>query len=94
MAFLPGGDTLTVTRIDRLARSIADLSNIVRHLESKGVALKATDLFVLPAGSANLNASIAEPLSSGELPMALAFVRLRIQRAEPPSGRARQRHSA
>jgi DNA invertase Pin-like site-specific DNA recombinase len=43
LAFLRRGDTLTVTRIDRLARSIADLSNIVRELESKGVALKATE---------------------------------------------------
>jgi DNA invertase Pin-like site-specific DNA recombinase len=43
MAFLRRGDTLTVTKIDRLARSIADLSNIVRELDSRGVALKATD---------------------------------------------------
>jgi DNA invertase Pin-like site-specific DNA recombinase len=43
LAFLRRGDVLTVTRIDRLARSIADLSNIVRELESKGVALKATE---------------------------------------------------
>jgi DNA invertase Pin-like site-specific DNA recombinase len=43
VAFLRRGDTLTVTKIDRLARSIADLSTIVRELESKGVALKATD---------------------------------------------------
>jgi len=41
--FLRKGDTLTVTRIDRLARSIADLAAIVRELESKGVALKATE---------------------------------------------------
>lgn len=37
------GDTIIVTRIDRLARSIADLSNIVRELQQKGVALKATE---------------------------------------------------
>ena len=43
LAFLRRGDTLMVTKIDRLARSIADLSNIVRELESKGVALKATE---------------------------------------------------
>jgi DNA invertase Pin-like site-specific DNA recombinase len=43
LAFLRRGDTLTVTRIDRLARSIADLANIVRDLESKGVALKAIE---------------------------------------------------
>ena len=42
LAFLRRGDTLTVTRIERLAR-IADLSNIVRDLDAKGVALKATE---------------------------------------------------
>ena len=41
--FARKGDTLVVTRIDRLARSIADLASIVRTLESKGVALRATD---------------------------------------------------
>ena len=34
---------LTVTRIDRLARSIADLASIVRELELKGAALKAIE---------------------------------------------------
>ena len=32
-----------VTRIDRLARSIGDLQDIVRALKAKGVALRATD---------------------------------------------------
>ena len=41
--FLRPGDVLTVTRIDRLARSIADLQDIVRILKTKGVALKATE---------------------------------------------------
>jgi DNA invertase Pin-like site-specific DNA recombinase len=43
MAFLRAGDTLTVTRIDRLARSIGDLQDIVRQLRAKGVALKAAE---------------------------------------------------
>src|ERR1700733_106288 len=43
LAFLQRGDVLTVTRIDRLARSIADLAAIVRQLEAKGVALKAIE---------------------------------------------------
>jgi DNA invertase Pin-like site-specific DNA recombinase len=43
LAFLRAGDTLTVTRVDRLARSIADLQDIVRELKAKGVALKATE---------------------------------------------------
>lgn len=41
--FIRAGDTVAVTRIDRLARSIADLAAIVRTLEAKGAALKATE---------------------------------------------------
>ena len=41
--FLRRGDTLVVTRIDRLARSLKDLQDIVHELKAKGVALKATD---------------------------------------------------
>jgi DNA invertase Pin-like site-specific DNA recombinase len=41
--FLQKGDVLVVTRIDRLARSIGDLQDIVRELRAKGVALKATE---------------------------------------------------
>ncbi|WP_026869189.1 recombinase family protein [Inquilinus limosus] len=43
LAFLRPGDTLMVTRIDRLARSIRDLQNIVHELREKGVSLKATE---------------------------------------------------
>lgn len=41
--FARAGDTILVTRIDRLARSIADLSAIVKKLVDKGVHLKATE---------------------------------------------------
>lgn len=41
--FLRGGDTLVVTRIDRLARSIKDLQDIVFTLKERGVTLKATE---------------------------------------------------
>lgn len=41
--FLRHGDTLVVTRIDRLARSIKDLQDIVHILKERGVALKATE---------------------------------------------------
>jgi len=41
--FLRKGDTLLVTRIDRLARSIGDLQDIVHALKAKGAALKATE---------------------------------------------------
>ena len=41
--FLRAGDTLVVTRIDRLARSLKDLQDIVHDLKARGVALKATE---------------------------------------------------
>jgi DNA invertase Pin-like site-specific DNA recombinase len=41
--FMRKGDMLVVTRIDRLARSIGDLQDIVRSLKEKGVALRATE---------------------------------------------------
>jgi DNA invertase Pin-like site-specific DNA recombinase len=41
--FLRAGDTLVVTRIDRLARSMKDLQDIVYELKGRGVALKATE---------------------------------------------------
>ena len=43
LQFLRKGDTLMVTRVDRLARSIGDLQDIVRALKVKGVALRATE---------------------------------------------------
>ncbi len=43
LEFLRPGDVLMVTRIDRLARSVADLQDIVRAIRSKGAELKATD---------------------------------------------------
>jgi DNA invertase Pin-like site-specific DNA recombinase len=41
--FLREGDELVVTRIDRLARSIKDLQDIVFELREKGAVLKATE---------------------------------------------------
>jgi DNA invertase Pin-like site-specific DNA recombinase len=43
MEFAREGDTIIVTRIDRLARSMRDLQNIVHELKQKGVTLKATE---------------------------------------------------
>lgn len=43
LAFLQAGDTLVVTRIDRLARSIADLQAIVRTIKAKGAHLQVTE---------------------------------------------------
>ena len=41
--FLRPGDVVLVTRIDRLARSIGDLQDIVRTVKAKGAALKAIE---------------------------------------------------
>ena len=43
LAFLRPGDTLVVTRIDRLARSMRHLQDIVHDLKELGVALRATE---------------------------------------------------
>src|SRR3954469_4475792 len=41
--FLREGDVLMVTRIDRLARSIGDLQDIVRAVRARGASLRATE---------------------------------------------------
>jgi DNA invertase Pin-like site-specific DNA recombinase len=43
LEFIRKGDVLVVTRIDRLARSIGDLQDIVRALKAKDATLKATE---------------------------------------------------
>jgi DNA invertase Pin-like site-specific DNA recombinase len=43
LEFLREGDTLVVTRIDRLARSMGDLQDIVRAIKAKGASLRATE---------------------------------------------------
>ena len=43
LQFIDKGDTLVVTRIDRLARSVADLQDIVRLLREKDANLMATE---------------------------------------------------
>lgn len=41
--YLREGDTLIVTRIDRLSRSLRDLQNLVYELKEKNIYLKATE---------------------------------------------------
>ena len=43
LEFMREGDELIVTRVDRLARSIRDLQNIVYDLNKKGVTISATE---------------------------------------------------
>jgi DNA invertase Pin-like site-specific DNA recombinase len=50
LEFVRESDTLAVTKLDRLARSVADLLSIVARLESRGVALR-----VLSMGGAELD---------------------------------------
>lgn len=57
LSFLREGDALVVTRIDRLARSVADLEEIVGTLRAKGAHLRALEQPVdtsTPAGKAFL----------------------------------------
>lgn len=44
LEFVREGDTLVVTKLDRLARSMRDLMDIQERLKAKGVALKILDL--------------------------------------------------
>lgn len=44
LAFCRAGDTFTITKIDRLARSVTHLWEIVRQLEEKEVALRILNL--------------------------------------------------
>ena len=43
LEFMREGDELVITRVDRLARSIRDLQNIVYDLNKKGVTISATE---------------------------------------------------
>ncbi len=43
LEFLRKSDVLMVTRIDRLARSIGDLQDIVRQVKARGASLRATE---------------------------------------------------
>jgi len=55
--FVREGDTLLITRLDRLARSVADLEAIVATLKAKGCHLRATEQPIdtsTPAGVAFL----------------------------------------
>ena len=52
------GDTLVVTKLDRLARSVADLIEITKQLEAKGASLRVLNLNLdteTPTGKLKLN---------------------------------------
>ena len=52
MDFARQGDAIVVTRIDRLARSVRDLQNIVFEMNERGVSLRATEQSVDTSTSA------------------------------------------
>jgi DNA invertase Pin-like site-specific DNA recombinase len=57
--FIRGGDVFVVTKIDRLARSVADLCAIVKRIESKGATLRILAINLdtaTPTGKLMLNA--------------------------------------
>ena len=51
--YLREGDTLVVTRLDRLARSMLDLRQIIDRLTGKGVEFKALQQGAIDTGSSN-----------------------------------------
>lgn len=58
LEFAREGDTLAVTKLDRLARSVRHLGEIVERLEKKGVALRILNLGIdtnTPTGRLMLN---------------------------------------
>lgn len=58
LEFVRSGDTLVVTKLDRLARSVTHLGSIITALEAKGVALRIVNLGVdtsTPTGKLMLN---------------------------------------
>jgi Site-specific recombinases, DNA invertase Pin homologs len=46
LEFARSGDTLVVTKLDRLARSVSHLGSLLDHLTAKGVALRIVNLGV------------------------------------------------
>ena len=55
LEFMREGDTLVITKMDRLARSARDLYNIVHDLEKRGISIRVLDQGVdtsTPAGKA------------------------------------------
>lgn len=56
--FARAGDTITVMKLDRLARSVTHMGNIIATLEAKGVALRIVNLGVdtgTPTGKLMVN---------------------------------------
>jgi DNA invertase Pin-like site-specific DNA recombinase len=58
LEFMREGDVIVVTRIDRLARSVLDLQNIIKTIKERGAALRCTEQpidMTTPAGKCFLD---------------------------------------
>ena len=58
LEFVSSGDTLVVTKLDRLARSVPDMWEIIQRLQAKSVALRIVNLGIdtaTPTGKLMLN---------------------------------------
>jgi len=51
LEYIREGDTLVITRLDRMARSVLDLAKIAERLQKKGVALRVLDQSINTATS-------------------------------------------
>jgi DNA invertase Pin-like site-specific DNA recombinase len=61
LEFVRTGDTLVVWRLDRLARSVADLIAIIKGLEVKGVAFVSLTEGIDTKSGAGGSCSISSP---------------------------------
>jgi DNA invertase Pin-like site-specific DNA recombinase len=59
MEYVRDGDTVIITRIDRLARSLANLLELVEQLKQKGVTLRAIEQPITSAGDPASNAFLS-----------------------------------
>jgi DNA invertase Pin-like site-specific DNA recombinase len=51
LSLLEAGDTLLITRLDRLGRSILDLANIVEQLKARKIKLRCTEQAGIEVGT-------------------------------------------
>jgi hypothetical protein len=82
--FVQPGDTLVVTRIDRLARSLKDLQDIIHELKNRGVALRATEQPVDTGTAAARPSSTCWAYSPSSKPICGASVSLKVSRRPKP----------
>jgi DNA invertase Pin-like site-specific DNA recombinase len=85
LEFIAEGDVLTVTRVDRLARSVADVEKIVAQLRAKGAHLRATEQ--------NIDTSTAEGTAFLQMLAVFAQFETAIRRERQAEGIAKAKAS-